>query len=591
MTSTAQCSAAESPFVRLRAFAPSRFKLFLLLALAVPTAARANVAAAPHAMVASADPAATDAGVNALKAGGNAVDAAVAAALTLGVVNGHHSGIGGGCFMILRTADGHLYALDGREQAPAKATPTMFIRDGHGDTKLSQNGPLASGVPGSVDVYAYAVEHFGHKKLADLLRPAADLAEHGIRVDRAEAARIRTQAGTMAKYPGMAAVFLHPDGTPLDEGDTIRQPDLAASYRALADQGPDWFYKGPFAKAVGSWMADNGGVLSADDFAAYQMKLRDPLVTSYRGYTIVGFPPPSSGGVHVAQVLNILQNFDVGQLQARDPALRVHVMAEAMKLAFADRAFWLGDPEHTHVPRGLVDAAYGKQLAAKIKLDSTLSGIDHDTPPGADTDYFGKHTTHVAAADADGNWVGITATVNTWFGSKVIVPGTGVILNDQMDDFAIQPGVPNAFGLVGSAANAPGPGKRPLSSMSPTIVLKGDKPFMTIGAAGGPTIITQVLLGISNVIDLNDDLGTALARPRFHHQWQPDTLTIEKTFGPSLLDELTKLGHPLKVVDPTGACNAVMQLPDGSFIGVSEPRGVGEAGGPPKPVESRPRGD
>ena len=560
---------------------------FLALAL-LPSAARAHVGSAPHAMVATVDPAATDAGVDALRHGGNAVDAAVAAALTLGVVNGHHSGIGGGCFMLLRTADGHLYALDGREQAPAKATADMFIHDGKGDTKLSQNGPLASGVPGSVAVYSYAVDHFGHKKLADLLRPAADLAETGVRVDRGESARIRSQAKTMAKYPGMAAVFLKGD-KPLAEGDTLRQPDLARTYRAIADHGPDWFYKGEFAQSVGSWMATNGGVLTADDFAAYNMKLRDPLVTTYRGYTIVGFPPPSSGGVHVAQILNILQNFDVADLQRRDPALRVHVMAEAMKLAFADRAFFLGDPDAVHVPRGLADAAYGKQLAGRIKLDATLADVDHGTPP--DADYFGKHTTHVAAADDQGNWVGITATVNTWFGSKVIVPGTGVILNDQMDDFAIQPGVPNAFGLVGSAANAPGPGKRPLSSMSPTIVLKDGQPIMTCGAAGGPTIITQSLLAVSNVIDLGDDLGTALSRPRFHHQWQPDTLTIEKTFPTPLLDELTKLGHPLKVIAPVGACNAVMRLPDGSFLGVAEPRVAGEAAGPTAAESSRPRGD
>jgi gamma-glutamyltranspeptidase/glutathione hydrolase len=576
---------------RRHAFAASRVGSFLAACLFAASGVRANVGFAPHAMVACADPAAADAGVNVLKAGGNAVDAAVAAAFTLGVVNGHHSGIGGGCFMVLRTPDGKFYALDGREQAPAKATPGMFIRDGKGNTKLSQDGPLASGAPGSVAVYSYAVDHFGKKKLADLLRPAADLAEHGFRIDRAEAARIKMWAKVMAKYPGMAAVFLHPDGTPLDEGEIIHQPDLAKSYRAIADQGSDWFYKGPFAKAVGDWMSHNGGVLSADDLAGYQMRLRDPLVTSYRGYQIVGFPPPSSGGVHVAQILNILQNFDIGALQKQDPALRVHVIAEAMKLAFADRAFWLGDPDQTHVPRGLADAGYGKQLADKIKLDATLTNIDHGTPPDAATDYFGKHTTHIAAADDQGNWVSITATVNTWFGSKVIVPGTGVILNDQMDDFAIQPGVPNAFGLVGSAANAPGPGKRPLSSMSPTLVLKDGKPFMTIGAAGGPTIITQVLLGISNVIDLGDDLPTALARPRFHHQWQPDKLNIEKTFPTPVLDELTKLGHPLKLGDPVGACNAVMQLPDGSFIGVSEPRGSGEAGGPPKPEETRPRGD
>ena len=284
---------------------PARSLLAVIVALA-PAVARANLAAAPHAMVATADPAATDAGVNALHAGGNAVDAAVAAALTLGVVNSHHSGIGGGCFMLLRTADGHLYALDGREAAPAAATPTMFIRNGHGDTSLSQNGPLASGVPGSVACYAYAVDHFGHRKLADALRPAADLADRGFRVDRAAAARIAALAPVMARYPGTSSIFL-PDGHPLAEGDTLRQPELARTYRAIADYGPDWFYKGPFAKSVGSWMAINGGLLTTGDFAAYQLKLRDPIVTTYRGYTIVGFPPPSSGGVHVAEILNILQ--------------------------------------------------------------------------------------------------------------------------------------------------------------------------------------------------------------------------------------------------------------------------------------------
>ncbi len=269
-------------------------KAVAILALLLTATAHANVATAPRAMVASYDPTATDAGVNTLRAGGNAVDAAVAAALTLGVVNGHHSGIGGGCFMILRTPDGKLYALDGREQAPAKATADMFIRDGKGDTKLSQNGPLASGCPGSLAVYAYAVEHFGHKRLADLLRPAADLAEAGIRVDRAAAARYHTSAKVFARFPGTAAVLLHPDGSPLVEGDILKQPDLARTYRAIADQGPDYYYKGPFAKAVGNWMAANGGVLTTDDFARYRMKLRDPVVTPYRGYTIVGFPRPAA---------------------------------------------------------------------------------------------------------------------------------------------------------------------------------------------------------------------------------------------------------------------------------------------------------
>ena len=445
----------------------------------------ANVAEAKHGMVASVQPIATDAGVEILKSGGNAVDAAIATALTLGVVDGHNSGIGGGCFMLLHTADGHLYALDGREMAGAKATTTMFIRDGKGDTDLSQTGALASGVPGSLAVYQYAVEHFGKKKLADLLAPGIEYSDKGFALEPNYARGLKKLAPTIAKFPGTAAIFLKPDGSTFEAGDIIKQPDLADSYRAIAKDGIGWFYGGPFAQTVEKWMNANGGILTAADFAGYQLKVRDPLISQYRGYTIVGFPPPSSGGVHVAQILNILNNFDIAALAKKDPVLRVHVIAEAMKLAFADRAFYLGDPDFVHVPRGLIDPGYGSELAKKISLDRSLGQIDHGTPPNADADYFGKHTTHITAADDAGNWVSITATVNTFMGSKVIIPGTGVIMNDQMDDFSIQPGVPNAFHLVGGEANAPGPGKRPLSSMSPTIVMKDGRTIITVGAAGG----------------------------------------------------------------------------------------------------------
>jgi gamma-glutamyltranspeptidase/glutathione hydrolase len=328
-------------------------------------------------------------------------------------------------------------------------------------------------------------------------------------------------------------------------------------------------------------MADHGGILSANDFAAYKPLIREPLVTSYRGRTIVGFPPPSSGGVHVAQILNILSKFDISDLKSQSPALRVHVTAEAMKLAFADRAHWLGDPDFARVPRGLIDPTYGQSLASRIDLKRALTGVEHGTPPEHDEEVFGKHTTHIAAADAQGNWVALTQTVNTAFGSKVIVPGTGVILNNQMDDFSVQPGVPNYFGLVGSEANAIAPGKRPLSSMSPTIVLDPQgKPLMTVGAAGGPKIITQVVLVISNVIDLHDDLETALKRPRFHHQWSPGELWIENTFDKDVLAELEKLGHKLDPAAPTGATQAILAKPDGSgFLGFSEPRLNGKASG------------
>ena len=558
---------------------PSKLSVAALAAFMLCGHALANTATAPHGMVASVQPLATDAGVAMMQHGGNAIDAAVAVALTLGVVDGHDSGIGGGCFMLIHTADGKTVALDGREMAPAAATPTMFIRDGKGDTDLSQNGALASGVPGSLAVYEYAMAHFGKKHLADALEPAAQLAENGFPLDRIYAAKLKKNHDLVAKFPELASIVLKPDGSAPIEGDTLKQPALAATYRSIAKNGIGYFYGGAYAQQVEAWMKSNGGILTAKDFADYQMKIREPLQTTYRGYTILGFPPPSSGGVHVAEILNILQSFDLDALEKKDPALRVHVEAEAMKLAFADRAFWLGDPDFVKVPRGLINSDYGAQLAKQISLDHARTDIQHGTPPHFEDDYFGKHTTHIATADDQGNWVALTATVNTAFGSKIVIPGTGVILNDQMDDFSIQPGVPNAFGLVGGEANAPGPGKRPLSSMSPTIILKDGKPFMTVGAAGGPRIITQALLAITNVIDLHDDLSQALARPRFHQQWSPPELWIEKTFPAEQLDGLKKLGWSLDLQRPTGATNAILQQSDGAFVGVSEPRLPGKAAG------------
>jgi gamma-glutamyltranspeptidase/glutathione hydrolase len=556
-----------------------RIGLMILLMSLAPVVAHANTATARRGMVVAVQPLATDAGVKVLQDGGNAVDAAVATALTLGVVDGHNSGIGGGCFMLVRLSDGRIFALDGREMAPAAATADMFVRDGKGQTSLSQTGALASGVPGSLAVYQYAVEHFGKKKLSDLLLPAADLAQRGFPIDATYVRKLKELAPVIARFESTRAVLLKPDGSPYSEGEILRQPDLARSYRAIAAAGSGWFYGGPFAQAVQTWMQHNGGVLGADDFAHYQMKLRDPLVTQYRDCTIVGFPPPSSGGVHVAQILGIISHFDIAALQRRDPVLRVHVIAEAMNLAFADRAFWLGDPDFVHVPRGLVDPKYCADLAERISLDHCLANVQHGTPADADDDYFGKHTTHVAVADEDGNVVALTATVNTAFGSKVIIPGTGIIMNDQMDDFSIQPGVANAFKLIGGHANAPGPGKRPLSSMSPTIILRNGKPFLTVGAAGGPKIITQVVLVASNVIDLHDTLEQAMARPRFHQQWSPPQLWIENTFPPEVQSGLTALGHELEKASPTGAAQAIEFLPDGTVVGVSEPRLPAKAAG------------
>lgn len=548
--------------------------LWLAFATFAHVATAENVARGEHGAVASVNPLATRAGLDVLKNGGNAIDAAVAVGLTLGVVDGHNSGIGGGCFLLIRRANGEFAAIDGREMAPAAATRDMFLRDGKADTRLSQTGSLASGIPGTVAAYAYAVENFGRKKFGELLAPAAQIAADGFPIDFVYARKIKVTSDDLRTFEASKALLFHPDGTPLVEGEVLRQPDLAASYRALAEHGPDWFYRGPYAAKVAEWMKANGGITTAEDFADYHIVLREPVRGTYRGAEIVSFPPPSSGGVHVLEILNMLEGFDLPRLG--EPA-RVHVIAEAMKLAFSDRAYWLGDPDFVAVPRGLLRKDYAQGLAARIKLDGVLSVESHGEPPDSVTDIFQmKHTTHFSVADAEGNWVACTQTINTAFGSKIIVPGTGIFLNDQMDDFSTQPGVPNAFKLVGAEANAVSPGKRPLSSMSPTIVLRDGKPVLAVGAAGGPTIISQTVLALIGVLDLGLSLDAALAQPRWHHQWQPDEIRLENRAPAAVREGLQALGHRLAPVTDIGASNAV-SWKDGTFTAASEPRVPSEA--------------
>ena len=529
------------------------------------------------AAVASVNPLATDAGLAALKKGGNAVDAAIATALTLGVVDGHNSGIGGGCFILIHAPDGSITCIDGREMAPAKAHRDMYLINGKLDDEASKTGSLASGVPGAVAAYDLAMKKHGRLKLADLLLPAAKIAEHGFAIDEVYERKLASQVANLKKFPASAAVLLKPDGTPWKKGDKLVQKDLATTLRAVAGQGVEWFYKGDFAQKTAAWMAANGGIMTADDFAGYVAKEREPLRTTYRGYEIVGMPPPSSGGVHVAQILTLIEPFPVKHLRT---ASRVHLITEAMKLAFADRAFWLGDPDFAPVPRGLISPAYLDGLRQKMSLDHLTPVPAHGTPEKAHDDVFGKHTTHLSTADAEGYWVAMTQTINTAFGSKVIIPGTGVIMNDEMDDFSVQPGVPNAFKLVGAEANAVAAGKRPLSSMSPTIVLKDGRPVVTVGAAGGPTIITQTVLALTQIIDDGRGATAALAQPRFHHQWNPDQLKIETTFGSDVLDALSAYGHKLEPVSSFGASQCItLDAASGKLEPAHDPRIPGTAGG------------
>lgn len=518
--------------------------------------------------VASVHPLATQAGMDALANGGNAVDAAIATALTLGVVDGHNSGIGGGAFVLIRTAKGQLFAIDGRETAPMAAHRDMYVVDGVANTQLSQTGPLAAGVPGSIAAYEIAIAKAGAKPYADVLLRAAKLAQDGFAIDKIFADRLARSVPRLAQFPGSASVLLDEQGNPWPRGHKLVQKDLAATLKAIARDGSAYFYKGDYAKAVGDWMAKNGGLLTAKDFEAYVALERQPLLTQYRGYTLVGFPPPSSGGVHTAQILAMLERFDLANMKDGD---RYHVMGEAMKLAFADRAHWLGDPAFTKVPKGLVKADYLDKQSARIDLDHAIDVSGPGMPADVDIDLFAKHTTHIAAADKLGNWVAITTTVNTDFGSKVIVPGTGVILNNQMDDFSVQPGVPNVYGLVGTEANSVQPGKRPLSSMTPTLILKDNKPVMTVGAAGGPTIITQVVQAIINHLDLALPLNDALGKSRIHQQWRPDMLFVESNLPAGIRQSLVVKGHKLKEMPPYGSTQAIA-LVDGRLVAVAEPR-------------------
>lgn len=526
--------------------------------------------------MATVHPLATQAGLDALAHGGNAIDAAVAAGLTLGVVDGHNSGIGGGCFMVIAVADGRLICIDGREVAPAAASRDMYLREGTPDESLSKTGPLASGVPGALAAYRYALGQFGRLGLAEALRAGIRHAEDGFPIDEVFARKLKAAAKDLARFPASRSIFLKPDGSAYLEGEILVQKDLARSYRALAESGADWFYREAFPLECEMAMKAGGGIMTVQDFRDYRIRVREPLVTAYRGWTIVGFPPPSSGGVHVAQMLNILEHFDFRRVPSGSPDA-AHVIIESMKLAFADRAHWLGDPGFADVPRGLVDRDYGAALFAHIDPARATPVPAHGEPPDWQSRHFEKHTTHFAAADGSGNWVACTATINTGFGSKVVIPGTGVLMNNEMDDFSIAPGVPNNFKLIGGEANAIAPGKRPLSSMSPTLVMRDGRIVLAIGASGGPTIISQTLLGLVGCLDYGMSPEEALRQPRFHHQWSPDRVRIEEGYPADAREELERRGHEIESEERFGACQIIGVDAGGELVGASDPRVPGRA--------------
>jgi gamma-glutamyltranspeptidase/glutathione hydrolase len=528
----------------------------------------AQVSADGKVAVATVNPYATQIAMDLVARGGNALDAAIAATFALGVVDGHNSGIGGGCFILVRLADGRVLAIDGREMAPAAATRDMFIVDGKADSELSRTGALAAGIPGSVLALDKLRQLGANLRWRDLILPSAELADKGFVVSSSLAERLAATAPKLATFPASAAIYLNSEQQPWVAGDELRQADLASTYRAIAKQGPAYFYQGDFARKTERWMQQHGGLLTRKDFSNYQIKMRKPIVSEFAGYTLYGFPPPSSGGTHVAQILNILEQFDLDKTTTSE---RYHLIAEAMKFAFADRAHWLGDTDFIRIPSGLIDKNYARSIAQKISLEKTTADISYGNPEVDIQHLMNKHTTHIAAADLHGNWVAITSTVNTSFGSKVVIPGTGVVLNNQMDDFSAQVGAANAFGLVGSDANAIAARKRPLSSMSPTLVFKGDQPVMALGAAGGPTIISQVVQTLLYTLNDSMPVEKAMAQARIHQQWNPNVLFVEAAMPAEIQQSLKQKGHALKVWPSMGASQAI-ELQNGKLVPVTEPR-------------------
>jgi len=511
------------------------------------------------------------------RAGGNAVDAAVAASCMLSVVDGHNSGIGGGCFALVRAPDGQITAIDGREQAGAAATADMFLRDGQPQPEWSQTGPLAVGVPGQIAALQRMSQQLGRLPWRDLLLPAAEVADRGFLMGSL-AKVVAANARDLSQFPESQRILMPGGKTPTAKT-LLRQPDLAETLRQIAEHGGEYFYRGPIAQQIAAHLQASGGILTTDDFAGYEAKLRTPLTTQYRGHRVVGFPPPSSGGIHIAQMLGMLELFDLRQVFQRDPASVYHLWLEVMQRAMADRAHWLGDADYTQVPRGLVDPGYLFQLAADIQYGQTRPVNGHGLPPGAESQFFGdKHTTHLTTADHEGWVVAMTQTVNTSFGSKMIAPGTGIVLNNEMDDFSIAPGVANAFGLIGAQANAIAPGKRPLSSMSPTIVLSADnRPVLTCGAAGGPRIITTTLQAICRVVDLGQPIDQAIAAPRVHQQWRPAEALIESNLDETIKSSLEQRGHQVRATGSLAVAQGLQWLGDGQLLAAADPRAAGTA--------------
>ena len=531
---------------------------------------------AEHGMVVAQERIAAEVGAAILRQGGNAVDAAVATGFALAVTYPRAGNIGGGGFMVIHSAERNEdVAIDYRETAPAATTRDIFLGpDGKPDTDKSRNSALGIGVPGTVAGLALALEKYGSGRftLAQILKPAVELARDGFVITDDTADTLSDMYRRMARWPNSVKAFSRDDGIPLQEGDRLVQADLAATLSAIAEQGPRGFYDGPVAERLAKAVRDAGGIMTPDDLKSYSAVIREPVRGSYRGYDILSMPLPSSGGTVLLETLNILEGFPMADMgQGSAPSL--HLLIEAMKRAYADRARYLGDPAFVNAPANIL---ISKEYAAKQRAGIDLARATPADTLSASPPREGSNTTHYSVVDSNGNAVSNTYTLNFPYGVGLVADGTGVLLNNELDDFTATPGASNAFGLVGFEANLPGPGKRPLSSMSPTIVLKDGKPVLVTGTPGGSRIISAVLQIVVDVLDYKMDVATAVAAPRLHHQWMPDVVRVERGFPQPTLDQLRDKGH--QVIEPLGqtSANSIAVTPNG-LLGAPDPRTRGAA--------------
>lgn len=558
-----------------------------------PTSSYAQyIAAEPfeNGIVSSADLRASQAGIDILKMGGNAVDAAVAVHFALAVTTPRAGNIGGGGFLVYRTAEGDVYALDFREKAPGRATKTMYQDDdGNVISEASKVGALASGVPGSVDGMISALERYGSLPLEVVLEPAIRLAAEGVILNHVQAEDLNSKADLFSRFDASAATFMRGDSLSWRRGDLLMQPDLAETLRRIAAFGRDGFYAGPTAAAIVREMRRQGGIISLADLRDYESVWRDPVQVDYRDYTLFLMPPPSSGGIVIAQILDMMNQYEALRVERSvdnqdaaytyNNAASIHLLAEMMRRSFADRNFHLGDPDFAKPPDSLLSSDY---LMERVRtIDPSRATPSDSVQPGN----FGPlsesgETTHFSVMDKDGAAVAVTTTLNGSFGSGVTVHGAGFLLNNEMDDFSAKPGVPNMFGLVGAEANEIAPGKRMLSSMTPMIVTKENRPVIVTGAAGGPRIITAVLQQFLNVALYDMDPVHSVYAPRFHHQWLPDILYAEPfAFTSDTKMLLESMGHQVEGRTTIGRIHSVFMDDKGIRYGVADPRGEGDVAG------------